>query len=263
MITNETYFKTNNKALTNSKIKDFNKDKNFFHRKHVKADFPVTKKSDALIIGSAVDTWLTESRQKFELLYQVVPRRNTDADDYEYQLTQTMYDEIVGICKSVEGQDAYKELADYKKQAIIQFPMDLGEHFNCLCGKPDWYRIWKDADNRVHCTIVDLKTAADADEKTWLYHCLKYGYFDQQGQYQNILALLHPEIEFFHSFHLVVEKDADDIYNCETFELAQDRIDMCRKKLEATYQIIRNTTDWSRKNVSLANAKLIGSLIME
>jgi hypothetical protein len=259
MITDSNYYKPNNKALTNSKIKDFIKDKHFFKRKHLLGEV-AGKKTDALIIGSAVDCWLTEGKERFDLLYSKVDRRKKDADDYEYQLTETMYDEICGICQSVEQQDAYKELKGYKKQQIIQVEMDLGEHFDRLCGKPDWYKIFKNEEGRTVCTIIDLKTTADASERKYLYSCFDYGYFEQQAQYQNILALLHPEIDEFYSFHLVVEKDTDDIYNCEVFELAQDRIERDRVKMQSLYEQIKNEKDFAKKNVSLAHAKLIGSL---
>ena len=63
-ITKANYFKAANGVLSTSKIKDYLLDPNYFYRKHVLGEFP-PKITDALIMGSAIDLWLTDSYEKF------------------------------------------------------------------------------------------------------------------------------------------------------------------------------------------------------
>jgi hypothetical protein len=257
MIEEKNYYETNNKSLTNSKIKDWLKDKHFFFRKHIKGDIE-KKITDPLIIGSAVDTYITESKEAFDKKYYIVSRRNKKAPDYEFQLNGSMYEEITKIAESVLRQDAYKEIdSDYKTQSIIQIPLEKpGKYFDRFCGKPDWYKVKYGV-----CTIIDLKTCqglGDRPEKKYYYQCLDYNYFMQQAMYQMILFKLHPEIKEFCSLHLVVEKDTDDIYNCHTFHLSQDTIEREKKDILGYIEEIIQEEEFKPKNISFSQAITIG-----
>jgi len=71
---------------------------------------------------------------------------------------------------------------------------------------------------------------------------------------------MFPEITQFFSFHLVVEKDPDDIFECKTFELSQDRIEHEKTMLEKHCEEIKNEKKFNSTNVSFASAITIGSM---
>ena len=88
-ITNANYFKKD-KYLSNSKITDFLKDKYFFHRKHVIGDI-VQETTIPMVLGSAVDTWLTKGEMSFRRDYNVVKARSEKNGDLRWQINETMY----------------------------------------------------------------------------------------------------------------------------------------------------------------------------
>lgn len=254
-INKRNYHKPNNRALTNSKCIDFEKDKFFFKQKHLDSTrvIPIT---DALIIGSAVDAYVTKGKKYFDLTYKIVSRRTKDANDYKYQLNETLYNEVVSISESVLRQKANKELGGYKSQKIFQYEMPLGEHFDRILAMSDWVKI-KDG----VCTITDLKTSSTIDPVKYHYHCLDFSYYRQAAWFRYVIGKCHPEITEFYHFHLVVEKDRDDIYNCQTFQLAESRIVRELAKIEALIPQIAAEKEFKPNDTSFSNAILIGEIL--
>lgn len=262
-LTNDNYFGKENKYLSNSKVGDWLKDKRYFYNKHV---LKIVKKeiSDAMIIGSAVDTWLTHSKEKFEEKYMVVTRRSRKEDGkqgkYEYQLNNSMMFQIERMCESVERQKAYKEIKEegFKSQLILQHDVALG-HFDGLCGIPDWVKIDEENKNAV---IRDLKTSKTINPVKYHYHCLDFGYYRQQAMYQLLIDLIYG-IKECTSEHLVVEKDPLFLYPCQTFTLNQERIDMEKTKLLSIIEEIKGCKgelDFPKSNTSFTNSIEIGTL---
>ena len=257
IIRNDDYFEPGNNLLSGSKIKDYIKDKEFFYKKHIAGEIetPIT---DALIIGSAVDCWLSEGRKIFDEKYIVFgkgTKRNKAHPDFKHHLTETIYNQIVAMCTKAEKQPAFHDLADYEKQIILKAKMNLGVHFKYLSGIPDWFKV--DGDT---CIIVDLKTAQSASNFKYHYHCLEFGYYFQQAVYQYLLKKLNPGIEKFVSKHWVIEKDRDDIYNSYTFNLSQARIDKEKEKLEIILDDIKKEKDFTPRVTSWEDAESIGLL---
>lgn len=215
-LTKRTYYTLKNKHISNSKISNYLKCKKYFFDKHVIGTVKEKKISDALIIGSAVDLWITGSESQFRKKYYVVPRRDTQAKDYEFQLTETMNTQIEGMARAVKQTTAFKEIKGYNKQKILQVDMPIGL-FDGICAIPDWYKI---TGNK--CIIIDLKTCENAGQNKYYYKCLEYGYYRQMAMIEKILRILHPELEEFEYRHLVVEKDNYEIYNCYAYTLNPD-----------------------------------------
>ena len=249
-ITNANYFKKD-KYLSNSKITDFLKDKYFFHRKHVIGDI-VQETTIPMVLGSAVDTWLTKGEMSFRRDYNVVKARSEKNGDLRWQINETMYHQIVNMCENVQKTDAYKALGDFKTQQVIQYDMKIGL-FSGIKGIPDWYKIEGDK-----CIIVDLKTSNTADPNKYHYHCLDYNYYRQAACYSHIIQLNNPEIELqFEYRHLVVEKDSDDINNVYTFILSNDRVEMEKQNLidnilpaiAAEKKFLKHNCNWNNPTV--------------
>ena len=253
-LTQTNYYTNTNRYLSNSKISDYLKSKKFFYKKHVIGS-EESKETPALIIGKAVDLWLTKGRSFFEYGYIRVARKSSKIDPKLIQLTEREYDEVVGICEAVEKTSAYKKLKGYKKQQILQYDFkdDIGKEnnnlFQGLCGIPDFNKIDKEG----NCIIVDLKTSRTIDKKKYYYHCLEFDYFRQQAMYQKLLRELHPEIKTIESRHLVVEKDPDGIFKVKTFKLKQSEIDNEYDKLIDSILDIRRESKWEDEDATWDN----------
>lgn len=251
-LTKKNYYQTNNGWLTNSKINDWLKDKCYFYRKNILGTVP-PKKTDAMLIGSAVDEWLTKGRKSFDKKYKLVSRR-TSGNDYE--LNQTQYDHIVKMCEKIEIQDAYKSLKKHKKQVILSYPLELGRHFAGIAGMPDFLKI-----NGNHANIVDLKTSAEMDSiNKYHWHCENFGYYRQAAMYSLLVYLNYPEITDIICNHLVVEKDSDGIYNVFTYILSDDRIKFEINKILNTLPEVAHETKFAARNASWFDAVTIGGM---
>ncbi len=285
-LTNKNYFTAKNNHISNSDISNWKKCKNYFYKKKVTREIvqPIT---DALVIGSAVDEWLTVNMGSYGSKYQMVKRRtNKDDENYRYQLTGKMVDEIEGMCTAVEATEAYKELMfegiidcpateydkatnsykevierkiikRHKSQQILQYDFPIGEHFLGICNIPDWYIIDKKTGV---CTITDLKTAKafNGSKTKWHWKCVEFGYYRQQAMAQKILKLLHPEITSFQSRHLIVEKDPDGIHNVYAWIISQDRIDDAMIELNETLEDIHNEINFNKLPASWSEDDVVG-----
>jgi hypothetical protein len=259
MLTKDDYFSIRNKHISNSRIGDFLKDKNFFKKKHLTGEIE-NKKTTPMLIGSACDRWLTAGKDAFLKEYIAVSRRNLKSPPVGItELTQVQYDEVVSICESVERQDAFKELADHQKQQILTMPMELGL-FEGLCGIPDWFKV-----EGSKTTITDLKTAEQAKIAVkYHYHCLDYNYYRQMAVYDLLIRHNFPEVKEVKHRHLTVEKDPDGIYKVYTFKLNLERIEMEKENiLDNILPAIKAETEFAPSNVKWSDEVEIGEINQE
>lgn len=261
MITELNYFTPNNKALTNSKVGDWEKCPNYFYRKHILGIIEKLS-TKAFTVGDATDNLLTEINKTKD--YAVCEHSGVTKAGKEERarhkelgriiLTKADYELIMNLAIAVQETDFYKQLIarGYKMQEIIQMDLDGGEHFQFLAGKPDFYLIEDDV-----CTIVDLKTTTDLDETKYFYTCLKYGYFRQLAIYSHVLKHNNPQIKEFRFKHLAVAK-IKDIYPVQVFTLANSRVEQEWQGVKATIMQIAAEKEFKKYNPSFDNAILIG-----
>lgn len=209
-LTHANYHTHQNKYLTSSKIGWYLKSPELFYKYFIKGDYEY-KKTDAMIIGGALDCIATQSLAKFKKLYTVVDRRNSKAEDYEYQLNQTMYDQVMGMWNSLKKQPAFKDLKNYKKQVILSIDNEVGK-FKGLAGMLDFIVVSKDT-----AIIVDLKTSNGVNPETYHYKCEEFGYYRQMAMYTWLVSQVYGSKHIV-CRHIVVDKDADGIYKVYTFE---------------------------------------------
>lgn len=251
-VTKRNYFSANNGYITNSKLKDWVKDKNYFYRKHVLGTVNM-EVTDALITGSAVDKWLTENEQAFREEYIIMARRDKKASNYRLQLNQSMLDEVEGICRKVENQDAFRKMRGHKSQKILQWIFtEAGKHFIGIAGIPDWYKVVGDK-----AVITDLKTTKDGSLKAYKYACYDYGYYQQQAMYQLLIEYNFPEVTDFESRHLVVEKDKEGINKVYTYILDQDLIDEAKDDIVDMLKEINEEEHFAPQNTNWDEARVI------
>lgn len=252
------YHSPENHFISNSKIGDFLKDKQYFSKKHRTFEIE-TKLTDALIIGSAVDTWITQGEEVFNKLYLTISRRKSVDADYRFQLNPTMRDKIEKMCRALERQTALKEIRDagYQAQHILTKEMPIGE-FQGLCVMMDWFKV---EGNKA--TILDLKTSETINPRKYHWHCLDYNYYRQMAMSDIVVRANFPEVTTINYGHLVLGKDADEIYTCQTFWLDKDRVAEERLKINEVIEQIKNEKDWLPNNTSWEDAIEIGALTEE
>lgn len=272
-LTHDNYFTIENKFISNSKMSDFLKDPLYFKKKHITGEI-TTRETDAMLLGRCVDLWLTRGEKSFRDKYLVVSRRSRKSETpWSCQINESQMRQVEHICEKVEEFDLYRDIKEnFDSQQILWYVM--AKEAKCqwygLCGIPDFIRISQTAtglypEGKIvkKATIVDLKTAATVDPNKYYWHCEDYGYFRQQAMYQYLINKTYG-IEFTHmiSYHLVIEKDANDINKCALFKLAQGRILHEVNKLEDLYnQIV--LCKFEKHNLSWNDAVPIGESINE
>ncbi len=244
-----TYFSPTNKYLSNSKIKDFAKDKAYFFRKHILGEAPPFKKTPPMIIGSAVDLWLTGSEKEFREQYILVSRRDTSD---EFQLNPTMYKEVEDICTIVSAQDCYKSLKTYKTQKILQYDMPIGEHLLGVCGCLDFLKV---KDNKA--IIIDLKTANNVIPDKYYWTCKSMGYIQQLAMYRKLTYLNFPGVEEVECWHLVVDT-TNELHPVYTFKFTKDEVNDAETTLDQQIDQIKAEKEFKPRNVNWDEAIIIG-----
>jgi len=255
-ITHKTYHTLENRYLTGSRMKDFLKCKRYFYELHISGE-RIKKGKEAFVIGSAVDTWLTRGKDAFKSEYLAVSRRNIKNPPTDYtELTMAQYDDISVMCKVVEKQPAYLELKDHTAQEIIKCDMPIGDHFCGLSFIPDWYKI--DGDT---CIITDLKTAQDASEMKYHWHCVSYGYYEQMAVATLIFREINKDIKNFVYRHLIIEKDPDGVPVPYTYFLDNERVEIAEKIITGEVMLaIAIEKDFKPKSVEWKGSPTIGKV---
>lgn len=255
MLTTENYFTIKNRYLSNSKIKDYLRDKNYFYRKHIKGEI-TTPITDSMIIGKAVDTWLTDSKEAFLKKYVAVSRRNLKNPPEDYtELNISTHRKVNDMCQAVVNNDAYKDLRWYATQDILTMDYPINNDWKGLCGIPDWYKV-----DGTNCIIVDLKTAQTITPKKFHYKCLDFGYYRQQAMYQILLKHKYPQIKHFESRILAVENSTNDVYLTNLFILDQARIEKEQTKIYEIIEDISAQEDYEPQNLKWSDAVTIGEI---
>lgn len=260
MITNENYFELDNHGLSQSKIKQYLICPNMFYRANITGTLKKEFKK-IFQIGDAIDNILTQADTLNN--YAVCEEKRTtkagkaEAAELQFQgktvISRTDYDTIVDVADAVIKSDAYTEvLKTYTFQEIIQIPMDLGEHFNCLYGKLDAYKINEDG----VCDLLDLKSTVTVDDKKYFYKFYAFGYDVQLWLYSYLLKAKYPQIKSFRFWHLAAEKS--EPFNVKLFSIDPSYIVGCEKKMLETIEKIKNDKTFSKYNPSFSNPVSFG-----
>jgi len=260
MITKDQYFSVNNRCLTRSKIMDYQKSPEYFYKKHVLGAISQEYK-DAFKQGSAVDDLLAQidNQNRYMVCEHDGRTKEGKAERAEAEasgaiiLSKEDYYLIMGLASAVEQTSAYKELAGYERQKLLQVDMELGQHFSTLAALPDFIKIT----NR-HAEIVDLKTSQTISPRKYYYHARDYGYYSQFALQIIILKALG-WIDSYSCKHLVVEKQKD-IWNTEVFEFNEADIEVEMHRLLAVISEIKHDKIFAKKDCSLASPVMLTDL---
>lgn len=249
-LTKRTYFSTANQYLTNSRLGDYEECPEYFYKRHVTGE--ITKEETRpLIIGSAIDTYLTEGKAKFEKKYVPVARRSKDVPKGIIQLTMGEYGEVISLVEKVQKQKAYKELRGHKRQVLLKHDMPIGL-FKGTAGLLDFLKV--DLKNK-KAIITDLKSSRTIDPKKYFFHSLQYNYFRQLAFY-GLLVKQNFGIDDIEYRHLTVCKD--EIMNCQAFIFKKELIENEVPKIQSLLQEISNTKTFKPRDTSFEEAVVIG-----
>jgi len=190
------------KNISPSLLKSYIKDPFYMYRKHVLDAIPF-KDSAAMLIGRAVDCYLTESIETFVKLFRPVARRDLKNPPSGYtEMTVADHDKAVRIASEVAKTEAYKFIIENKfiaqHKVVVPYPCGIFEN---LSGIIDWYRV----DEKGVCTIIDLKTTSKIDPDKFKFEMMDYEYYLQLRFYGILLSKLIPEIKSFKYMILAVE----------------------------------------------------------
>jgi hypothetical protein len=237
-LNHKNYHTPKNTYLTTSKILAYLKDPLYYYERfvlHTRAE----EESDALIVGSAVDTFIMYGKKKFDKLFKPVARRTKNESLKYTELTQSQYEEVVGIATKVLNTTAYRELDKFERQVILTSG-------NCA-GMLDFLKVDEKEKTAV---IVDLKTSKTVNANKYFYHCLEYGYFYQAAMYRKLVRENFGNIKEILFYHLTVEKDNLGIYKTQTFKFADGIIDEYTIKLNSILKEISERKDWKQQDTT-------------
>jgi hypothetical protein len=251
------YHSLGNRFLTNSRIGDWLKCKRFFFERHISGQRSGIVMTDALRVGSAVDTFMFFGEEAFANKFVAAKRRNLKNPLLNViELTEKQFQDVFDMCEVLLRQPAVKDLALYDRQTIMTADMPIGNHFCGLACIPDWIKI--DGDT---CYIVDLKTAYDPSEHKYHYKCLDLGYYRQFAVMKLVVEANHPEVKKFTYRHVGVEKDKDSIFNPFAFYLANEQVDFFANQIvNEIVPAIAEEKDFLPNEVSWDKAPTIGNI---
>jgi hypothetical protein len=259
-LTIRNYFTFRNSYLSSSKLKDYLIDPWYFYRKHVVGLIP-KETTPSMILGSAVDLYLTGSRNHYHKKYEQKVLKRDNPELYELQnsegykktlLSPNDYSRVKEMVNAIEITDVYKQIhhGGFKAQYVLQINSKIGK-FPGIGGIPDWFKV----DDNKHATIIDLKTTSNIDKFYYTARDLQYHF--QQAVYQNLVAH-NFGAETFQSYILAVENN--EPYRVGFFLLDQDVINDKKFLLDDILGQIakrKKPTDWNQKNIGWENAVVI------
>jgi len=278
MINEQNYYDLNNLGLSQSKIKDYIVCPNMFYRKNISGELAKEDKK-AWDIGSAIDNILTEADSISNFVVLEPPKdipeekrktyfmtkagkayKQELLDSGKKTITETDYELIINVADAVDKTTAWKQIKkDFIFQEIVCIEKDLGEHFKCMVGKPDAYRI-KDG----VCDLLDVKTTASlpinlltgkVNKRKYIYSALDFGYYIQMLYYRELLQAKYPEIKSFRYLHCAVEKK--EPFNVNLFIIPNYEIEKYEEILFSTMENIKEDKEFKKRDVSLETAELL------
>ena len=260
-INNNNYYELNNKGLSQSKIKAYDVCPNYMYRLYISGGLQRGSNKN-FMVGSEVDSILTEM-DKFQntIIAPYKDFRTKEAREWKLDqealgktvVKEDEYENIMAIAISVQDTSIWKDIEkNFITQDILIKPDDtLGEHFNCLYGKPDAYRI----DKNGVCTLLDLKTSMTIDRKKFFYRANDLGYFKQLWMYSELLMYKYPEIKTFEYRFVVAEKS--EPYHVKLFTVPSIYVTQSEAGMLETIDKIADDKEFKKPDVTWDDAELL------
>lgn len=257
-LTRENYYSDENVAISNSKVSDFFKSRDYFYRKHILHEFKEAP-SDAMKMGSIVDAMLSFD----PIPYTPKVLKKNDPQRFEEQkllsedkfISQAKFDEAQKRAWAVMKTPAYQwyQDNDAQHQVVLQGELDVDGSKIPICGMADVITVTKDVvyiDDYKSSTLALIQTP-----KKWFYTCVDRGYFRQLAVYRHLYRLMNPDDKReIKCRHFVVAKENDHLYRTKVYNIDDTLIDAAFNEFEygvkAIHKAIVNDsfedapTDW-------------------
>jgi len=251
-LTPKTYFSKKNTALSNSKINDFLKSKNYFYRKHIL--HTVTRKNTPnMKIGSTVDAIVSGTTPEYTC--KVLKRDNPElfeeqkGMDPDFFITESQMEEALAHAQNIMKTPAYKW---YKKnkakfQVVLQgeYTTESGNVLP-LCGMADV--IVSSIKGTVY--IDDFKVVSYMKLTTpdkWKFNCYDFGYFRQLAFYAYLYKQSTKDQRNIVCRHMVSTKVDEDLYKVYLFTIGDDILEQAFEEIEQSLEKIDKvieSNDW-------------------
>ena len=223
-LTQENYFTPENTAISNSKVSDYLRSKEYYYKRHISHELSFTPTAPVKI-GRIVDAIVSQQK----VPYEVKVLKRDDPDRFEYQktmpddafVTESQWEEGQQRAQAITREPFYQEYLQKgaKFQVLLQHQMtiDDGQEMN-ICGMADLMML--DGDTLY---IDDCKSVSPMKVKTpghWYWNCRDMGYFRQMGAYAFMAReTLQKEMGFTRivARHFVVTKEMDGLYKVHLF----------------------------------------------
>lgn len=201
-LTPENYYTLENKFVSNSKVSDFLKSKEYYYAKHIEGSVE-PEETPSMRLGKMIDCIFSHGGlDEFQNLYRIKDRKNNDDESYGYgnisYVTKTEYNKAVEIGQYLIKQDFYADYATTKDRTTrfqgILTGLIEGKNGNGaveICGRPDALTEVSTKTGRIKEIIIDdLKTTSDAPMRnadTWYWHSHHMGYLRQMAAYSYMI----------------------------------------------------------------------------
>ena len=215
------YHNFKNEMISNSKINDFLRSKEYYKAKHIDRTIkPET--SSAMQFGSMVDEVLstgsfTSLKRKYIPKFERTCFKKDDPDKYDEETIKVKeqekidksrlvsnedYDDVIKISKKIIKSDFYKW---YKTHGtLFQQPLEAEYDGVKVCGMADAITVLDDV-----IYLDDFKTTQAGkfdNPKQWFWYCKKMGYLRQLAHYKEMIRQSFPRHQII-CRHLVISSD--------------------------------------------------------
>lgn len=260
-MTIEKYFSKANKAISNSKVSDFLKSKEYYFKKH-KDHSLVEEPTDAMQLGHMIDLAFTEGSVKsLAKRYTVKVLKKDDPDafaaqkgmDPERLVTETTWNKAVGMSEAILREPFFAWYAGKKSETQTPLFGKIidGDLSVDICGLPD--RVTEDGDT---IYIDDLKTSAPGSmrsAKSWFYHCQDFGYFRQLAVYSYLKKRLKPNKKIV-CRHIVVSSQLEGRYQVQLYVIPESLLIPAFYEFGTTALDIARETEWKDEPITWSSA---------
>ena len=272
LINHENYFTDENFYISNSKVSDFLKSKEYFLKKHISDEIP-NPSSIPMKIGSMVDALLCGE----EIPYSIKVLKREDPEEYQRQsdlpedriVTQAQFDEAQARVKAITREPFFEEYAKDNRVDRTEFQTILLGHIPYgikpnrekipICGMAD--AITRRRRKAVY--IDDFKSTSPmkvVNPKTWYWVCHDMGYFRQLAVYKYLFEQTRERLDKRPIIcrHIVVTKLQENLYKVHLFVIPNELLIEPWKQFERTVKAIWEEKDWKDEPVEWKSAIDLG-----
>lgn len=260
-LTKENYFTPENTAISNSKVSDFLKSKEYYYKKHILHEID-PEETVPLKIGKMVDCILSGE----PVPYQASVLKKDNPELYEYQktlpdnlfITENQWEEAQKRAQAITREPFYQDYLQHSKfQVILQGTYKRIQ----ICGVID---VLTETVDTIY--IDDFKSSSEmkATNSKWFWNCVESGYFRQMGAYSYMInKRYNRKKKKIICRHIVVWKESRDLYKVKLYILPDLMINVGTEEFLAGVKMIKKEKNWFDEPITWDKAELLKNPIKE